>query len=127
MKQLSWLLLVFFVVACSSTPSRTYHKPVYGDPAPSTIAVTVGNGFIFPGTYHLPKGTRLGLLVDAAKVSPTAKDLRDGVVGKPVPCQVRTAGKKYRATSSLEKMKDSAFRNLELHDGDEVAFIVWNF
>ena len=126
MKFLVWLL--FSVAAlCSCTTQHSYPKAVYGDPVPGSIAVTVGTGFLFRGTYHLPKGTRLGMLVDIAKVSPTAKDLRDGVVGDPVPCQVRTASKKYRATASLEKMKDSTFRSLELHDGDEVAFIVWNF
>jgi hypothetical protein len=90
--------------------------------------VTVGNGFVFRGAYHLPKGTRLGLLVDVARVSPTAKDLRDGIVGEPVvPCQVRSANKKYRAVASIEEMEKQSFRDLVLNEGDEVAFIVWNF
>jgi hypothetical protein len=126
MNRLAWLLFLF-VASCSSTTQRANFKAVYGDPSADTIEVTVGNGFLFQGTYHLPKESRLGLLVDVARVSPTAKDLRDGVGGNPVPCQVRSANKKYRAVASIEEMEKQSFRDLVLNEGDEVAFIVWNF
>ncbi|MEZ5384433.1 MAG: hypothetical protein R3F13_02840 [Prosthecobacter sp.] len=124
MSRLAWLLFLF-VASCSSTTQRPTFKTVYGDQVAGTITVTVGNGFLFRGAYHLPRGTRLGLLVDIAKVTLGAKDFRDAF--GPVPCQVRSADEKYSATASLEEMKSRKFRDLVLHDGDEVAFTFWNF
>ena len=101
---------------------------VYGDPVPGSIAVTVGEGFLFRGTYHLPRGARLGLLVDIAKVSPEAKNLRsDGAVRQPVPCSVRSTSGKYMANADFDKASEPEFREFVLSDGDEVAFFAWNF
>jgi len=87
----------------------------------------VGKGFQFPGTYHLPKGAKLGLLLDVARVLPTVKDWRDGL-GAPVPCQVRWANKLYKAVAELGgEIRSKAFREVVLNDGDDVAFIVVNF
>jgi len=61
MKHFVLLLLVFVELACSHTPAPS-RKSVYGDPGPNTIAVTVGWGFYFRGTYHLPAGAKVGLL-----------------------------------------------------------------
>ncbi|MHB1081537.1 MAG: hypothetical protein ACYC67_19240 [Prosthecobacter sp.] len=126
MKQFVLLLLVFIELACSYTPAPT-RKSVYGDPGPNTIAVTVGWGFYFRGTYHLPAGTKVGLLLDIAKVLPSASGFRDGVVGHPVPCSVRSASKKYEVEADFDQMNKPVFRNRVLHDGDELAFIVLNF
>ncbi|MFN0075366.1 MAG: hypothetical protein ACKVY0_02715 [Prosthecobacter sp.] len=127
MKFLAWL--VFSLAAlCSCTTQHSYPKAVYGDPVPSSIAVTVGGGFLFRGTYHLPKGTRLGLLLDVAKVLPSAKDLRsDGAVMQMVPCSVRSASGKYKANADFDKITKPEFRDFVLRDGDEVAFFAWNF
>lgn len=127
MRHLVWLWLLCSLVACSSTPPRPNDKAVYGDPAADTVEVTVGKGFQFPGTYHVPEGTKLGLLLDVARVLPIVKEWRDGVGGNPVPCQVRWANKLYRAVAELGELGRKDFRELVLHDGDEVAFIVWNF
>lgn len=127
MKQFALLLFVFVEMACSNTPSHN-SKSVHGDPGPNTITVTVGSGFLYRGTYHLPSGTRLGLLLDVARVLPSAKDLRsDGVVKQLVPCSVRSAGGKYRATADFGKVTKPEFRSMMLHDGDEVGFLGWNF
>lgn len=127
MKHLARLWLLCSLLACSSTPPRANDKAVYGDPRADVVTVTVGAGFLFPGTYHLPAGTRLGLLLDVVRVLPSVKDWRDGVGGNPVPCQVRSADKRYRAVAQLDEIGRKNFRELVLHDGDEVAFIVWNF
>ena len=126
MKHFVLLLLVFVELACSYTPAPTRNS-VYGDPGPNTIAVTVGSGFYFRGTYHLPAGTKVGLLLDVARVLPSARGFRDGVVGHPVPCSVRSASKKYEAEADFDQMNKPVFRNVVLHDGDELAFIVINF
>jgi|GEM_PF-2961309 len=126
MKHFVLLLLVFVELACSHTPAPS-RKSVYGDPGPNTIAVTVGWGFYFRGTYHLPAGAKVGLLLDVARVLPSAREFRDGVVGRPVPCSVRSASKKHEAEADFDQMNKPVFRNRVLHDGDELAFIVLNF
>jgi hypothetical protein len=127
MSRLAWLWLLCSLVACSSTLPRVHQHAVYGDPTVDGVAVTVGKGFQYPGTYYLPKGAKLGLLLDVARVLPAVKDWRDGL-GAPVPCQVRWANKLYKAVAELgEEMRSKTFRELELYDGDDVAFIVVNF
>jgi hypothetical protein len=127
MKHLVWLWLLCSLVGCSSTPPRANGKAVFGDKRADAVTVTVGEGFQFPGTYHLPAGTRLGLLLDFARVLPSAMDWHHIVGRTPVPCQVRSSKKQYRAVAQLGDMKKKDFRELVLNDGDEVAFIRWNF
>jgi len=52
--------------------------PSYGDPGPGTIHVVVSRlGFERPGHYYLPKGTRLGLLIDVACWKPIKAEVSE--------------------------------------------------
>jgi hypothetical protein len=107
------LLAAFFAVSCASGPKAP--PPVYGEPGPDTVCVSIGGNSVQAGIYYFKNGTTLD---EALRIS-----------GDMDRNKFETRVVLYNCETNPQKGKAFHFRKLSaseaaevLHSGDRLFF-----